>query len=378
MRNFWLAWRLVLGLAGCAGGLPAKEPRHYVFFGQDRERIAETSFLETKAFEGAQLKYTWRELEPEKDGYDFRAIEQDLRFLGAHGRRLFVQLQDVTFAPGFTNVPRYLTRDPRYHGGVAAQYDIPGDDESRAVAAGWVARRWDPAVRERFHRLLAALGATFDGRIEGINLAETAVDFGASGRLYPAGFTPAAYRDAVLANLAALKRSFVKSVTMQYANFMPGEWLPDDDRGYLRSLYAEARRLKVGVGGPDLLPGKPGQLNHSYPLIRASAGIVPTGIAVQEGNYAHANPKTGRSETIPGLIAFAAGELKVDYLFWGAEEPFYTDKLIPFLRTRSEAGSSGAERRTQTPLAGESNLETGQTAPRDPGRRPPPAKAGRE
>lgn len=68
-----------------------------------------------------------------------------------------------------------------------------------------------------------------------------------------------------------MKRAFPKSVVMQYANFMPGEWLPHDDRGYLRSVYAHARAWGVGVGGPDLLPFRPAQLSHAYPLIRASA-----------------------------------------------------------------------------------------------------------
>jgi hypothetical protein len=40
--------------------------------------------------------------------------------------------------------------------------------------------------------------------------------------LFPKGFTPEAYRDAVMTNMLALKRAFPRSVAMQYANFMPG------------------------------------------------------------------------------------------------------------------------------------------------------------
>src|SRR5206468_1448563 len=129
------------------------------------------------------------------------------------------------------------------------------------------------------------VGKAFDGKIVGINLAETSVSFGESGKLFPKGFTPEVYRDAVITNMMALKRAFPKSVTLQYANFMPGEWLPVQDRGYLRTVYERARDLQVGVGGPDLLPYKPGQMSHCYPLIRECAGCVTTGIAVQDGNY---------------------------------------------------------------------------------------------
>ena len=113
---------------------------------------------------------------------------------------------------------------------------------------------------------------------------------------------------------------------------MPGEWLPDDDQRHLRSVYQRARELKVGVGGPDLLPYKQGQMNHSYPLLRDCAGKVPTGIAVQDGNYQHRNPKSGRAVTIPELIGFATEELKVDYIFWSTQEPFYSKNLIPLLQ----------------------------------------------
>lgn len=319
-----------LGLSGAV----ADSPHQYVFFGLERERIQEVSFLKTPALEGAQLKYTWRELEPSKDTYDLSAIRHDLAFLTAHQKRLFIQLQDMTFDPAHICIPKYLLHDPQYHGGADKQYDLPGNDEKRAVPAGWGARRWDPAVRARFRKLLFVLGKEFDGKIEGINLPETAEEFGESGRLFPKGYTPAIYREAVLLNMAALKQAFPKSVTMQYANFMPGEWLPEEDKHYLRSVYQYAEKWKIGVGGPDLIPDRPGQMKHSYPLIRAAHGIVPTGIAVQEGDYDTVSPRTGKPTTIADLTSFAENYLKVDYLFWGTQEPFYSQKLIPFL-TRS-------------------------------------------
>jgi hypothetical protein len=322
----------LLLLAGAAGPSGAAV-HHYVFFNRERQRIADPAFQATKALEGAQLKYTWRELERGKDDYDFSSIRHDLMFLNTKGKKLFIQLQDVSFDPTVVNVPRYLVADPRYNGGAEKQYSIKGDDEEHAVPEGWVARRWDPAVQERWHKFLLALGREFDGRIEGINLAETAISFGESGRLFPKGFTPALYRDAVLTNMQALKRAFPKSVALQYANFMPGEWLPQTDRSYLRSVYERAREWKIGVGGPDLLPYQRGQLNHCYPLIRQSAGSIPTSIAVQEGNYGHKNPTTGESVTISELVGFATNHLKVDYIFWCTQEPFYSEKLLPFLQT---------------------------------------------
>src|SRR5262249_47411186 len=156
----------------------AKPVHHYVFFGQDREKLKEDSeFLETKVLEGAQVAYSWRQLEPLKDQYDFSAVREDLAFLTSKGKRLFIQIQDVTFSESRINVPLYLLSDPQYHGGADKQYRIKANDEGQAVVEGWMARRWDPAVQERFHKLLFALGREFDGRIEGVNFAETSAEF---------------------------------------------------------------------------------------------------------------------------------------------------------------------------------------------------------
>lgn len=293
---------------------------------------AASEFFEAKVLEGAQITYSWRQLEPQKGNYDFSAIREDLALLSSRGKKLFIQLQDVTFSESRINVPRYLLSDPQYHGGADKQYRIKGNDEDHAVVDGWMARRWDSAVQERFHQLFFALGKEFDGRIEGINLAETSAGFGESGRLFPKGFTFEIYRDAIITNMEALKRAFPKSVALQYANFMPGEWRPTEDKGYLRAVYRAAQELKVGVGGPDLLPYRPGQLKSSYPLIREVADTVPVGIAVQEGNYEDQNPKTGDRITIPDLLKFATEYLRVDYIFWCTQEPYYSKQLIPLLR----------------------------------------------
>lgn len=311
-----------------------KTLHHYVFFGMDREKIKDAkSFLETPIFDGAQVAYSWRQLEHGKDDYDFSMIREDLAFLQAHGKQLWIQIQDVMFSPRWKPVPEYILRDPQYHGGVDRQYQYKPGDEANAVAVGGgVARRWDPAVRERFQKLILALGKEFDGRVAGINCEETAADFGESGRLFPSGFTPEIYRDAIIDNMKVLKRAFPKSITLVYANFMPGEWRPVNDKGYLRAVYQAARELKVGVGGPDLLPYKPGQMGGSYPLIREVAGLVPVGIAVQDGNSAYINPKTGKRVTIAEQIAFATEYLRANYIFWCTEEPYYSEQVIPFLK----------------------------------------------
>lgn len=88
-----------------------KNINHYVFFGMDREKLKDAAaFLETRGFAGAQISYSWRQLEPGKDEYDFSLIREDLQLLAAKGKRLFVQIQDVSFSEKWIHVPRYLLK----------------------------------------------------------------------------------------------------------------------------------------------------------------------------------------------------------------------------------------------------------------------------
>ncbi|MBE0643919.1 MAG: hypothetical protein IH600_07545 [Bacteroidetes bacterium] len=224
-------------------------------------RIAtEEAFVETAALVGAQLKYRWTELEPRRGDYDLSAIRHDLAVLERRGKRLFIQLQDVSFVEARPNVPDYLLAQPEFHGGVAAQYFHPDNDQSRVAFDAWVPRRWDPAVRARLAALFQALAAEFDGKIAGINFAETSIGFDSAGEP-PEGYTPAAYYEAMRDLMRSARAAFRKSDLLIYANFMPGESLPEE------------------------------------------------------------------------LAAYARDPLHLDYLFWGTEEPYWSEAVVPYLRS---------------------------------------------
>jgi hypothetical protein len=83
-------------------------------------------------------------------------------------------------------------------------------------------------------------------------------------------------------------------------------------------------------------------------LIREASGSVPTGIAVQDGNYEGVNPQTGKRVTVPELLDFATNYLKVDYVFWCTQEPYYSGEVIPFLR-RARRGAGALPRGRHRP-----------------------------
>jgi hypothetical protein len=335
------AFALLLAASELHGTVAVSRPVHFVFFGYDHDRIQERDFLETPAIAGAQLKYSWRELEPAKGEYDLEGLRRDLVFLRRHAKRLFLQVQDVSFSESDVPVPDYLVEEPAYSGGVAQKFLTVGPD---VRSDGWVARRWDPAVRGRFNLLLARIAGEFDGELEGVNLAETSIDFGGDGELSPPGFTPEAYAAAIQEQMTVLGALFQNSSVLQYANFMPGEWLPWIDKGLLRRIYDHAFKNGVGVGGPDLLPHRRGQQNHSLPLIAGRPDGVVAGLAVQDGNLSEKNPVTGELVSPQELEAFARKQLRLEYIFWGTEEPHYSNRVVPFLRSLPQEASPAASR----------------------------------
>jgi hypothetical protein len=314
---------------GASCPIPRDGIKHFVYFARDREAMHNHPFLDHARFEGAQIMYPWARLEPSEGTYDFRMVHEDYATLQSYGKKLFIQLQDATFTTRYKGVPAYLESD-MYGGGTIFQREDDGEP------CGWVAKRWNKNVRSRFGLLLEALGQAFDGKIEGINLQESAV--GVSHEHDPT-FTPALYAASLQANMLALKQAFPHSVTMQYANFMPGEWLPWEDQGYLRSLYQYGDAIGVGLGAPDLMVRRKGQLNHALAMMHEGSYRVPLGIAIQDGNYlgytgadrirVDAETVAGRKNIVPLLHAFAKDFLKVRYMFWVNQEPYFTEDVLP-------------------------------------------------
>lgn len=311
--------------------LAESDVRHFMYVARDRERLRGHAMLDEPRIAGAQVMYLWSALEPARDEYDFSAIEGDLEYLASHGKTLFVQLQDATFYNRYQPAPGYLLTG-EFDGGALPQLNDDGEAE------GWTVKRWNPAVQARFARLLDALGQQFDGRIEGINLQESAI--GVSADQDPS-FSHAAYAQALRERMLALKQAFPRSVTMQYANFMPGEWLPWNDKGYLRGLYRYGEEIGVGLGGPDLMVQRRGQLNHTIAMMHEHDYSVPLGIAVQDGNYIGVTGADGeiageirreRSNRVPMLYEFARDFMGVDYIFWVDQAPYFEEDVLPCLR----------------------------------------------
>lgn len=113
------------------------------------------------------------------------------------------------------------------------------------------------------------------------------------------------------------------------------------------------RKLQYKLQSPPLLPAakKSEQMNSIYycilpfafflfrTLMHEGSYTVPIGIAVQDGNY---TGKTGattdstknkegnsRKNIVPLLHAFAKDFLRVRYMFWVNQEPYFEEDVLP-------------------------------------------------
>jgi hypothetical protein len=304
----------LLALISCALAQGAeKKIQNFLFIGgSDPQEYASKL---TDQIDGVQIIYSWKSLEPEKDKYAFEKIERDLKYLESKNKKLWIQLQDRFFDVKDRNIPDYLLQDKIYQGGLAKQKDYPG--EGSAPGSGWVSKQWNPQLRARFQKLIAQLAQKLDGRIHGINLPETAADIEIKTESL-AGFSCDQYFGASLENIRFAKNAFKKSHVVQYINFWPCEW--ENDRKYMSRFFEEAQKLAIGLGGPDIVPYRKGQLKNSYPFFNKYQGKLSiVAFAVQEPTRTYTNPNTGKKFTNQEFLDFAKSFLGVDVIFWSVD-----------------------------------------------------------
>jgi hypothetical protein len=297
-------------------GLQAAEPQNFLFMGAG-DLAEHEKLISRPDIAGVQIVYSWKSLESAKAVYDFSSIERDLDFVGQRHKKLFLQIQDRFFEIGHRNVPAYLLEEPVYGGGLVPQVDNPG--EGKPEGYGWVAQQWNPEVRKRYQHLLQALAQQFDGRVAGVNLPETAV--GVDIQRDKTGFTCDIYFAAEIENITFARKVFTKSPVVLYANFWPCEW--NNDKKYMSRTFELAQAEGFGLGGPDIVPWKPGQMNNSYPFFNQYKGKLPlVAMAVQEPTLTYTNPKTKKKFTRDEFVDFAENYLGVNIIFWSASAPW--------------------------------------------------------
>jgi hypothetical protein len=304
---------------------PGATPANFLYTSSD-DLARFSSLIGRPDIGGVQVVYSWRSLEKAKDQYDFSQIEADLEFVHILHKQLFIQIQDRFFEIKHRGIPDYLLQEPAYGGGLVPQDDNPG--ENKPAGHGWATMQWNPAVRGRYQKLLAALARQFDGRVLGVNLPETAIDIDIARETARSGFSCEKYFAGELANLKFARQVFRKSHVVQYANFWPCEW--NNDKRFMSRFFSFAKDNHIGVGGPDIVPYRRAQMKNSYPFFNLYKGQLDlVAMAVQEPTLTYINPKTRRHFTREEFVNFAENHLGVNIIFWSTTTPWLQQNAAP-------------------------------------------------
>lgn len=134
--------------------------------------------------------------------------------------------------------------------------------------------------------------------------------------------------DVIKSKIQTLRLAFRTSIPMVYLNFLPREWLPSQDKGYMRSLFNEAKKLEIGAGGSDLMPYRKSHMAQTYSFFKEYPDILVKGMAIQHGNRCQINPKTGKRNTVADVLNFSRDYLGLDYIFWAEDEPYFINEVM--------------------------------------------------
>lgn len=310
----------LLGLNSCTSLEPRFKTRNgeienYLYVSADDFEAAKP-LLRRSDIKGVQIIYSWASLEPTRNQYDFTKLDNDLNFIKSLNKELFIQLQDRTFSNRWKGVPRYIQNDPEYSGGTVKKEE----------GSGWIAAQWNSNVRARYQSLISALALKYDGKIRGINLPETATDLADNST--SAGFNCDKYFDAEIENARFAANAFKKSSVVLYSNFWPCEWA--NSKNYMQRTFDYAVKYQFGIGGPDVLPYKLGQMKNSYSFLNRYKGqLVLVAFAVQEPDLDYINPMTQNITTKDEQIAFARDYLGANIIFWAASSPWLKEGTEP-------------------------------------------------
>lgn len=261
-------------------------------------------------FRGYHVRYSFANLEPRKNVYDFSLIARDINTARADGKKLIVHIHDRTHQNAErVPVPDYMTKEPIYEGGV---YKVFAD-----TAGTWklMPKLWVPAYAERMGALMMALGRAFDNNdtLAYVAIEETSLN---DTKSQP-GFTSAKLRDSYITIYNAAAKAFPNTIFSQYANWRGGMTAEDADK--IMANLVEVN--KHGFGGPDALAAlRPfdgvtsiGALENQFGVYyRKYKGVAPITASSQSPSYEANDALTN--------LNYAVNQLQANFLSWAPIE----------------------------------------------------------
>lgn len=361
-----LIW--LMGWQGTAAHAQVKwHPGHYysAMYGAKKSAYTHASNtiyqeLESNpALVGIQIRFKWHELETAKGVYNFKEIDEHLERLstmGSRQKRFFIVIETRSFDTSSKLVPCYLTTSTcsgysdTYEGGI-----FPYKKTAKGPQFGNGIRLWNDGVRNRFVKLMQALGNRYNAHshFEGIGLGETSMGIPLNANDVSAADIDRYYA-AHLYIQDAMSKAFPNTITLQFTNF---------PRNRLAGFIAGLQLSRTALGGPDILIDDPGlnainipnQQDGAYSYYPRLSGTVALAPSVMPSNYLNTSMDErvpSRQPSIDELLDFGRDRLLATHLFWSRDKPeYYYKEAFAKLQMLKINGDPRVELQTNCPSA---------------------------
>lgn len=287
-------------------------PGHYVLESGDNKidqilaQIAgTTSSTNIPNLRGVQKRFSWRQMESERDGYDFskviEALDKCKAASAASGHDRFLRILLMYKGIGGRGAPDYLRPgNPGYESafGIGTyQWGNAADEEKKNEHPAF----WIPAVEERFKIFLGKLGEALDSIgqpptdsrywLAAVDFNETAWGKNGTTELTPTQRTDQA---AALRRLQTkLRDSFPTTLVGQFVNFPA-----NGSFNILNELCPHMLDIGITLGGPDTWRHDTTTENGVYLRYPDAHGKTAISPSVQNQNYNHDNHHDATSDPV--------------------------------------------------------------------------------
>lgn len=283
-------------------------PGHYITVPNyaDKDMVIQ-EIASVAAIRGVQLRYTWKELEPQKDVYDFSKIDADISKFSLVNKKLVIFLMTKSFIDS-SALPAYMDNYSYRYGAT--------------TKPGWNIKLWENEAKVRLEALVKALGAKYDSNpnVEAITFNETSLGDGLiTTSQLEAYFTNMIYV------LEKTKLYFPTTSIVQFVNY---------PRSILPKLTDAMLKAKVSIGGPDIFPKDKGLLIGAYTYYSKFSGVTPIMPSVQGQNYVtqcHNCPPDPL--TLQQLYDYGKTNLFATHMFWTRTTTKDFAKVLEFFKS---------------------------------------------
>jgi len=282
-------------------------PGHYITFPDYVNKAAVSQEISSvNAIRGVQIRYNWKDLEPQKDVYDFSKIDADIEIFSKINKKLVIFLMTKSFVDS-SPLPQYM---------VAYAYKHSTDKP------GYNIKLWENEAKLRLEALIKALGKKYDSNpnVEALTFNETSLGNALITSVQLDGFF-----NNLIYVLEKAHLYFPNTTVVQFVNY---------PKSILLKLTDAMIKSKIAIGGPDIFPKDKGLVSGVYTYYSKFNGVTAVMPSVQGQNYVTQCYNCPPDPlTLQQLYDYGKVNLFATHMFWTRTNAQDFNKVLLFFKS---------------------------------------------